>query len=433
MSILKELDELTKAEVVSTETADKIRDYYKSKQQHSGNKLFIVFGVLGAILVGLGIILIIAHNWDDLSKATKVFFAFMPLIAAQVFCGITLWKKNENAAWREASSAFLFFAVGASISLISQVYNIHGDLSKFLFTWMLLCFPFIYIMKSSMASLLYIAGISYYCWESDYHISWSFLKSESSYNYWWMLLLVLPYYYNLLKKKSDSNFTIFHNWFIPLSLTICLGSLAEHHTKVMYAGYMSLFGLFYLIGTSGLFADMKRRINGYLVIGSLGTMNILLTLSFDWFWKELRSEEHITKNYFNTPEFIAVAVLTVLAMAALVMQMKKGIENFHPVKIIFLLFILIFITGYSSPVLSISLINLLIFLTGIFTIRSGAKADHLGVLNYGLLTITALVVCRFFDSNMSFVLRGLLFVIVGIGFFLTNYLMLKKRKQNIDT
>ena len=29
---------------------------------------------------------------------------------------------------------------------------------------------------------------------------------------------------------------------------------------------------------------------------------------------------------------------------------------------------------------------------------------------------------------MSFVIRGLLFVIVGIGFFTTNYIMLKKQK-----
>ena len=36
--------------------------------------------------------------------------------------------------------------------------------------------------------------------------------------------------------------------------------------------------------------------------------------------------------------------------------------------------------------------------------------------------------CRFFDTNMSFVIRGLLFVAVGVGFFITNYVMLKKQK-----
>ena len=33
--------------------------------------------------------------------------------------------------------------------------------------------------------------------------------------------------------------------------------------------------------------------------------------------------------------------------------------------------------------------------------------------NYGLIIITALVICRFFDTDLSFVLRGLLFISVG--------------------
>jgi hypothetical protein len=64
------------------------------------------------------------------------------------------------------------------------------------------------------------------------------------------------------------------------------------------------------------------------------------------------------------------------------------------------------------------------------TILDGAKKDHLGVLNYGLLIIMVLAVCRFFDTDLSFIIRGLLFVSVGIGFFATNYWMLKKRKAN---
>jgi uncharacterized membrane protein len=45
-----------------------IKQFYQQQSGKSGNRLIVVFGILGAILVGLGIILIIAHNWDDLSK-----------------------------------------------------------------------------------------------------------------------------------------------------------------------------------------------------------------------------------------------------------------------------------------------------------------------------------------------------------------------------
>ena len=58
MNMIKDIPELVKAEVISEETADKIRNFYRNIRGQSTNRLFIVFGILG----GLGIILIIAHN-----------------------------------------------------------------------------------------------------------------------------------------------------------------------------------------------------------------------------------------------------------------------------------------------------------------------------------------------------------------------------------
>jgi hypothetical protein len=66
---------------------------------------------------------------------------------------------------------------------------------------------------------------------------------------------------------------------------------------------------------------------------------------------------------------------------------------------------------------------------GILTLRSGSQKEHLGLMNAGLLIIAILIICRFSDTNMSFVVRGVLFVLLGIGFFLANYRLLKKRKS----
>lgn len=429
MNILKELDELTKAQVISPESAESIRNYYKSKQEQSGNRLFIVFGILGAILVGLGLILIIAHNWDDLSKNIKVGVAYLPLIIGQLLCVYVLVRKSDNSAWREAASAFLFCAVGACISLISQVYNIQGDLPSFLFTWLILCLPIIYLMRSSIASLLYIVGITYYCCELNYFSHFFSHSKPVHYHYWWMLLLALPHYYLLVKNRPDSNYTVFHNWLVPLSLVICLGSVGRQHDELMYIAYMSMFGLFYLIGTSGTFSNMKRNVSGYLVLGSLGTTQILLTLSFHDFWTHVMNDPTRFFEWYSSPEAISVYILTAAALGLLIFQSSNGFKEFHPMKVIFLLFIFIFLLGVNSPYSAVTVINLLVLATGIMVIRHGVMKDHLGILNYGLLTITALITCRFFDSHMSFVIRGLLFVLVGIGFFVANYLMLKKRKQ----
>ena len=424
MSLQKQLQELIEADIISEEIADKILAYYKHKDDKTSNRIFVVFGVLGALLIGLGLILIIAHNWDNLSRTAKTLLAFVPLLIGQILAGYTLLKKTNSPTWRESTSTFLFFAIGATIALISQIYHLSGSLSTFLLTWLLLALPLVYLMRSSMTSLLYIAGISYYVFEVGYSF---YHKFENNY-YWLLLLLILPFYYWLYKNKSGSNALIFHHWFLPLSILLAFGTLVEHNGRFIFVGYMSLLGLFYLIGNTDYFIKQKLLNNSYMIIGSLGTVGILLALSFKWFWRELRHQE-LMSGQFQSTEFIVSVILTIVAMILFFYQFKtKSLKELKPISITFLLFFLTFIIGLYSGI-AVVLINIILFGIGVFTIKEGEKQNNLLILNYGLLIITSLVISRFFDVNLSFVLRGLLFILVGTGFFAANYWMLKKRNN----
>jgi len=426
MSILNDLQELESAGVISKDTSTRIESYYKNKKDPSTNKLFVVFGILGAILVGLGTILIIAHNWDELSRGLKTGAAFLPLLIGQALCSFTLLKKHQNIAWKEGSAVFLFFAVGASIALISQIYNIPGNLSSYLLTWMLLMLPLVYVMKSSMVSLLYIIGTTYFASETGY---WDY-PTEIPYVYWLMIAVIVPHYYLLLKKSPNSNFLRFHNWFVALSLTVVLGTFSKQMDELMFLAYASLFGLFYLFGTSKFLPDKTTK-NAFTLLGSVGTVVILLILSFNEFWEHFIKKEMFLNEIIVAPEFIITVILSVLAMMFLYERLKSSsIKGISPFSVAFLLFIPIFFMGTFSSIAAVFLINLLVFAIGILTIRAGSKQNHLGILNYGFLIIAALIVCRFFDTDLSFVIRGLLFISVGVGFFFVNYRMIKKRQEN---
>ena len=80
------------------------------------------------------------------------------------------------------------------------------------------------------------------------------------------------------------------------------------------------------------------------------------------------------------------------------------------------------------PAVGVIFINAWILLIAMFYIRKGARKDHLGILNFGLLIIASLALLRFFDEGIPFVWRGLFFVATGVGFFLANYFILKKRR-----
>ena len=420
--IKNEIKELLENNVVSTEVAAAITDYYKSKEVHSPNRLLTIFGVLGSALVGLGIILILAHNWDDFSKTLKTTFAFLPLVLGQIIVAYAILK-SKNQVWREASGVFLFFAVGASMALVSQIYNIPGDLNSFLFTWTVLCLPLIYILKSNALMLLHVVLTTYYACTHGY-----FYDSEVGTPWLYILLLssVMPYYGRLLKYQKESNLTSVLNWLIPLSITIVLGSFVDKSEELGYLMYILFFGLIYNIGNWPYFKNQRLRRNGYLILGSLGTVFILLLTSFEWFWEDLIRHDVS----FNSQEgYLSLALLLTAAGVLFYSYLKKWIIKFNLFQYVFGLFLMIFFIGSTNNVLPIVLINILILALGIMAVKLGADSLHLGILNYGLIIVSVLIVCRFFDTNMSYVLRGLLFVIVGLGFFVSNYLMLKRQKS----
>lgn len=423
MSLENDLDKLLDADIIDANTAEKIRNYYQEDKGQSNNRLLVSFGILGALLVGLGIILIMAHNWDDLSRSSKTGLSFLPLVLGQLLCLFTLWKKPENISWREACSVFLFFAIGASIALISQVYNIPGNLASYLLTWTLLALPVIYLMRSSAVSMLYLIGITWYATETGY---WS--AGEAIY-YWPLLLAALPYYLYLVRTKPGGNFTAFHHWVFPLSLIISLGTISQGYSLFMFLAYICLFALLYHAASLPSFRGKREENIAYRVFGALGTVVILLITSFNWFWEDLYEKTYPPELYVSY-DFISCLVLLALATAALLRtQAGKKRNEISATGIMYLLFALCFLLGMVSHI-SVVIINLAVLALGLLSIREGAQKAHLGIMNYGLLVITALIACRFADTDLSFVVRGLIFITVGAGFFVANYRLLKKKKAH---
>lgn len=424
MNLKKELQELLEAKIIDELTAEKISAFYNKKEIESPNKLMFTFGVIGSLLIGLGIILIIAHNWDDLPKIMKLAIAFLPLLVGLVFCGFAYFNSKNNVGWKESSAVFLMLSLGANISLISQIYNVSGSLSSFIFLWMLLTIPVIYIMDSMIVALLFIIGITYYQIETVY----GYPKIEDYY-YWILLVLFLPFYLFHFFQNKTSNAVSFMNWMVPLSITISFGGLAKHNEEWMFVGYMALFGMFYLIGNFSLFSTQKKLTNGYRYIGMIGTIVLLYSLSFKWFWKNLIHED--IKGWFNSIEFILSILLILINLFLLAIQNKyKSVSNFDYYGSISLWFLPIFTLGLSTWIIPMILINIVILSICIYYIYTGIHQKDLSTMNFGLIVLSILIICRFLDSNLSFVNRGLIFITIGLCFFFANYRMVQYIKNN---
>jgi hypothetical protein len=70
---------------------------------------------------------------------------------------------------------------------------------------------------------------------------------------------------------------------------------------------------------------------------------------------------------------------------------------------------------------------------GIDILMRGIRSNSIARANFGLLLIAVLAISRFFDTDLSFVTRGIGFIVVGAGFLVANILLFKKRSPAIAT
>lgn len=422
---IRELDELVANEIITPDVADKIRGYYNRPESSSqgASRLVIAFGIIGALLVGMGIVLIIAHNWDNLSKNVKLAIGLGPMLACHIAVGFLVIKQSTSKAWTESVAVLLVFAVSTAIAIVSQVYNISGDFPKFLMTWTILTLPIIYVLRSWMASLLYWIGITWYAFERimTYGIVW-----HDPWLFWPLGFVALPFYISLIRRSPNANSISFHNWVIAGASTIVLGlKHFEAGSELIVPMYITMFSVFILIGQLPYFASRKLISNAWLIGGSAGTIILLLFLTFEW-------PDDLAKKqiewWLSTPLFVWIFLFLVASALLYVVGNRIGYRNVLSKSYTFIIFLVLFLIGLWHPTLSRGLTNILLLALGVYTIREGALANQLWKMNYGLLILSILIACRFFDTDMSFVIRGLLFVAIGAGFFIMNVYMVRKRK-----
>ncbi|WP_207511501.1 DUF2157 domain-containing protein [Longitalea luteola] len=426
--LIKDLQELVAANIITSDTASRITDYYQARRDSTTNKFNIVLGILGAILVGSGIILLVAHNWDQLHRITKTMLAFLPLAIAHAICIYALIRKKESRVWQEGSASFLFCTIPATIAMVSQVYNIEGSLSGFLLTWLLLTIPLVYLHASSIVSLLIIAISTWYAAESGYNQLFSSRITHYPYMYGIILLCLLPWYYKLAAANKNSNFYHLHNWFLTLSLCITLGAYSGSNDDMnwIFAGYMSLFGLYYVLGNTRYFRDNKLMANPFRTLGILGILVILITWSFTYLWADLSRSGY--SRFAGSPLSFATILMLITSAWLMIRNAPETGEKFDPTTYSACFFCILALLLPESAQTGAFLVNGWIILISVFFIRKGSLQNHLGILNFGLVILALLAIFRFFDTSIPFIWRGIFFVAAGVGFFAANYLLLKKRR-----
>jgi len=415
---------------LTSEAAQRLRQRYGEAEGGRGLQAATLFGVLGAVLVGGGIILLIAHNWDDFSRAWRAAFSFAPLVLAQALAGFALWRWPHSVAWREGAGAFLTLAIGASIALVAQTYNISGDLGDFLLTWSLLALPIAYVTRATLPALLYLLGIT--AWAGA---QWT--SNAEALGYWGLLVLILPWWRLEAKDNPYRPPPIIFAWIfalvLPFGVTASLRDALDVQGTWMPLT-SALAGALFLAGRRFWGEGISRMQKPLQTLGALALVALALVFSFDETWRAQMSDWRNGAGAFKDAVSLhafafAIVALWLLLWLALWIDSFRSRDWARTFLGALPLFVAlgVALTRFEHPFAAMLLLNAYLFALGVGTLVAGLGAQSLGMVNGGMLILAAVILSRFFDADLGFIARGVAFIALGVGFLAVNLVMMRGR------
>jgi hypothetical protein len=226
-------------------------------------------------------------------------------------------------------------------------------------------------------------------------------------------------------------------WITALAATAALGITLEKAMPglwmLTYAGAFAVLYLFEARGYDEAPSLWQRPLH---TLGVCGIAVLAYLLTFAWPWREIG-----WRYYRDDPAFDSLAAyfdyalavgLPLLAGLMLAMSARRGMKA----RAVYGALPLVVAAGYAvggydldvSGFIQTLLFNGYLFLLGIWTLAQGVVSRRLGTINGGMVILIVLILTRFFDSDLSLVTKGIVFILLGAAFMIVNLAHLRRRK-----
>jgi len=386
----------------------------------------VIVGAVGALLIGTGLIAVLAYNWDEFPRSVRLMLALGPLAAAQAASWWVVGRGEAARPWmREAAGLVQTLAVGAALALVSQIYNLPGEWTDLLFWWCVVCIPLAWVLHASGVAIAYLAGIAVWTIAT---VADGAGSGRADVRIWYPLLLagILPLWPGpgLRARPTPGGRLV-------LAATALAGLLAVAAAAVMRTpgAEVAVFWLAMLTGATVMLFPLDGRglaeplvDKPQVLLGGLALVvmsliatyegpardlvkSVLAALPLGWCWLVLAI----------LAAFAAVAAwqgrLSVLAVAALVLvpllaaPLATPDVGGWPVAI-----------AYSLLLLATAIALIMLEFLGLQ-----------GAARIGAALITILVILRMADSDLSLLVKGIAFIVIGCGFLAFNALISRRR------
>lgn len=150
----KKIEEWVRADLLNREAADSILAY--EDRQPASSWILSGFLVLGAVTVGIGIISLIAANWEAIPDSVKLATDLI-LLSALAYAIFKTHVENKPLYFEMYLVAFQITCL-ASIGLISQIYNTGGKAWQALLLWSMITAGVAIASKKAFVPFIWATG-----------------------------------------------------------------------------------------------------------------------------------------------------------------------------------------------------------------------------------------------------------------------------------
>jgi hypothetical protein len=412
--------------LLGTEAAEELRRRHPLGEESPGLAQMI-FGALGAMLVGTGLIAVIGYNWNDFGRGTRLMFAFLPLLLSQGFSAWVLVRGSRIPAWaRETAGLLQVLAGGAAIAIVSQIYHLGGTWQDFLFWWILVSLPVLWAMRSHAVVIFHLLASAVW---AGYQAAFTRPWPDTPFLFPLLLLALLPYWPGWPPQWRMSTTM---RWAVTLASMIGFGACAVSAARpIVDKGYYNNFNseamIWMWLATAAVFVLVPLRRDAIaggigskpqVILGTLWLLGFGISMTFadvaeacvagiggamhtpwGWLLAVLLTVFSVLAWRARRIALLALAAIAILPGLALPF-MRVGWEN-------------------SSALLLSWLCTLYLAALGIVLIVLSLRGDR-GAPRLGATLLAVLVITRMADSGFSLLTKGMGFILVGIAFLAFN-------------
>ena len=429
----KDITELLENNVINEEIAENIQNYYNNKTKNlnseesimKNNFFFNIISVFGSVLLGLGIIILLAFNWSGFTKNIKTIVSLAPLVITQIIIVFYIIKDKYKDGAKNSLDILLFFTTASSLALISNTYHISGEKDMFFLIWFILTLMYTYINKSDILYLF--NGIVLY-------IYWITSVVIGTGNIIFFIILFTILALNMYRtakinfKKNINNFYVLWVQIFPIILFIHFGI----HSYL----YVFLFLILLSLYSRKNLTFLEKYANLYSLA------NIIIFISIYVMTNGNNTDyRYITGSFVNKLDFFKYFIIISLIVLSIVKEIKKITKEEIILYTMFTLLIISLFAGYlhdkfilSEGVITFNtwctvVISTIIFLyIGGMKIVNGIKTKKIFDFNLGIIIISIYILNKFFIEFGNTLLKGIVFILTGLALILLNRYFIKKVK-----